>query len=74
MNTLKRILCGKGQQSSNISENNLRVEWLEGMTLKITFTDNVYMDAGDTLSVVCPMNIEVIPSVVYPEIAREGES
>ena len=70
MNIIKRFFCGEGKpaRATDISENNMRVDWLEGMTVKITFTDNVYMRDGDTLSIVCPMNIDVILGVVYPRV------
>ena len=62
------------QTSKSISQDNLkpfmsddiRIEWIEGNNLKITFLTSSYVLGGDTLTVNVPITMaEITPCIVY---------
>lgn len=66
MNIFKKMFNKNDLKLKPFDAQDVRIEWLEGNNLRVTFLTDSYMTIGDTITVIAPIVLnDITPGIVY---------
>ena len=65
MNIFKKMFNKNDLKLKPFDAQDVRIEWLEGNNLRVTFLTDSYMTIGDTITVIAPIVLnDITPGIV----------